>query len=168
MRQLLPHIQHWIWNSGRLGLGNELVAATLLGEPPRDDARELGASGYRPPKFVPPMSGAALRSYEKELAAAQKSPPTRSEEDAGSQASLAWKKALAARLGARLVLVSSPYPKSTTFAPKDDITFLDFSDPNFYPELYVPEHRRDPGHLNVRGAEIYTRIVAKQIADALK
>lgn len=168
VRQFPAHIQHWIWNVGRLGLGNDFIAEALFGEPSRDDVRELGAAGYRPPKTVPPMSGATLRSYEKEVAAVQKSPPQRDEEDDESQAALAWKKALAARLGARLVLIASPYPKTAVFAPKGDTTFLNFSDPNRYPELYRPEHRRDPGHLNVRGSEIYTRLVARQIADALK
>ena len=168
VRQFPAHIQHWIWSSGRLGLGNDLLTATFLGAPPRDDTRELGASGYRPPKAVPPMNGSALRDYEKDLAAVRKNPPQHSTEDYESQAALAWKKQLAEKLGARLVLIASPYPKSKTFAPRDDITFLDFSDPNRYPELYVPEHRRDHGHLNVRGSEIYTRHIARQIAEALK
>lgn len=168
VRQFPAHIQHWIWNSGRLGLGNELISAALFGAPPRDDTRELGASGYRLPKSVPPMSGSTLRSYEKELSAAKKTPPIRSAEDDESQSALAWKKALAEKLGARLVLIASPYPKSKTFAPRDGISFLDFSNPNDYPELYIPEHRRDPGHLNVRGSEIYTRHIARQIAETLK
>ena len=168
LRQFPEHIQHWAWNAGRLGQGNEQLTAMLFGQPPRDDAREVGADGYRTPKAVPPMSGSALRAYEKDVAAALKSPPPRDEEDSESQASLAWKQALAAKLGARLVLVSSPFPRPAVFVPKGDIAFLDFSSPARYPELYAPENRRDPGHLNVRGSEIYTRLIARQIAAALQ
>jgi hypothetical protein len=70
------------------------------------------------------------------------------------------KRALAARYGAELVLVAPPVP-GRTFVPMPggDQVFLDFSDPARFPELFAPEHRQDGGHLNARGAEIYSRLV---------
>ncbi len=170
LRQLPDHLQHWIWNVGRVGQGSEWMADALFGPPQANDEKELGADGYRVPKTVEQMSGSTLRSYEKDLAAELKTPPPMDEEDTESQASLAWKRALAERLGARLVLVSSPFLRPAVFAPKDrdGILFLDYSNPALHPALYSPEHRRDPGHLNVKGSEIYTRLIARQIADALK
>ncbi len=170
LRQFPDHVQHWAWNCGRVGLGNEWVTELLLGPASRNDAKEIGADGYRVPKTGELMGGGSLRAYEKELAAGRSSPPGPDQQDEESQASLAWKKALAVRMGARLVLVSSPFLRPAVFTPYDrtGITFLDYSNPNLYPELYAPENRRDPGHLNVKGSEIYTRLIARQITEALK
>ena len=54
--------------------------------------------------------------------------------------------------------------------PRDisGIIYLNHTDPDQFPELYVSSLRRDHGHLNAQGAEIYTRLVARQIAEALK
>ncbi len=170
LRQFPSHAQHWIWNGVRLGLGNDLLSQWVFGPTPRDDAREVGANGYRPPKSGEQMTGRVLRSYEKQLAAALKMPGLPEAGDAESQAALAWKKTLAQRHGAQLVLLSSPFLRPEIFLPRDreGITFLDYSDPARYPSLYAPENRRDPGHLNVRGSEIYTRLVARQLAAELK
>ena len=56
--------------------------------------------------------------------------------------------------------MAPPVP-GRTFAPLpgEDLVFLDFSDPARFPELFAPEHRQDSGHLNARGAEIYSRLV---------
>ena len=163
------HVRHWVWNVTRLGLGSDMLTRQILGYTPPDPSIEIGENGFRRPACTP-MSDSVLRAYEKDLAAARKEPPCPKEEDAESQSALAWKKGCADRLGAHLVLVASPFPTKSVFAPKDrnGITFLDYSDPNRYPDLYVPENRRDRGHLNVRGAEIYTRIVARQIAEMLR
>jgi hypothetical protein len=170
LRQLPDHVQHWIWNSVRLGQGNEILREQIFGPEPQNDAKEVGDDGYRAPKTGEQMTGGTLRTYQKNLAAALKSPTPQDAEDPESQAAIGWKKALAERMGARLVLVSSPFLRPEIFRPAslDGITFLDYSDPSRYPELYTPENRRDPGHLNVRGSEIYTRLVARQIADSLK
>lgn len=170
LRQLPGHVQHWVWNSVRLGQANEFLRDRIFGEDLRSDAKEVGADGYHAPKTGERMTGGTLRTYEKHLAAVLKSPAPKDSEDPESQAAIGWKKSLAERLGGRLVLVSSPFLRPEIFQPasRDGITFLDYSDPARYPELYAPENRRDPGHLNVRGSEIYTRLVARQIAEALK
>ena len=136
----------------------------------QNDGKEVGSDGYHAPKTGEQMTGGTLRTYQKHLAAALKSPAPADADDPESQAALAWKKSLADRFGARLIVVSSPFLRPEIFRPasREGITFLDYSDPARYPELYAPGNRRDPGHLNVRGSEIYTRLVARQIAEALK
>ena len=168
LRDFPEHIQHWAWNAGRLGQGNEKIVEMLFGAPKIDGTWKIGTDGYNAPKTAELMSGSALRAYGKDVAAVIKSPPLLDYEDVESQVALAWKKALAEKMGARLVLIGSPYARGTVFAPRDRIPFLNYSDPAKYPELYAPENRRDPGHLNVRGSEIYTRLIARQIAEALK
>ena len=166
LRQFPSHAQHWVWNEVRLGLGNDLLSQWVFGPAQRDDAKEIGADGYRPPKSGGQMTGGKLRGYERQLAAALKTPALPDAGDAESQAALAWKKALAGRYGARLVLLSSPFLRPEIFLPgiREGITFLDYSDPARYPSLYAPGNRCDPGHLNVPGSEIYTRLVARQLA----
>ena len=168
LRDFPEHIQHWAWNAGRLGQGNEWIVGMLFGPSKNDGAWKIGTDGYNAPKTAELMRGSALRNYEKDLAVVLKLPPVLDFEEVESQVALLWKKALAERLGARLVLLGSPYVRGTVFAPKDNISFLNYSDPAKYPELFAPENRRDPGHLNVRGSEIYTRLIARQIAEALK
>ena len=66
------------------------------------------------------------------------------------------------------MLVAPPY-LSVPFAPRPElgIAFLDFSDPRRHPELFAPENRADRGHLNARGAAIYSRLLARELLAAL-
>jgi hypothetical protein len=166
IRRALPdlavHAHHWLWNALRLGRGAELLLAELeqggvaagAGTGPRRD----GFVPLRPGK--PPLAGTALERYRSELAEMPAGAQRLSHGDTESQAELRRKRELAARYGAELVLVAPPVP-DRTFAPMPgaDLVFLDFSDPARFPELFAPEHRVDSGHLNARGAEIYSRLV---------
>jgi hypothetical protein len=58
----------------RLGLGNDLLSLWVFGPTQRDDAREVGADGYRPLKSGGQMTGGVLRGDERQLAAALKTP----------------------------------------------------------------------------------------------
>ncbi len=166
LRDFPAHAQHWILNCVRLGQGNAVLSERLFGPIPVDGSKHVGAAGYRPPRNSEQMTGNVLRVYQKHFAAAVKTPARRDTGDSESQAAIDWKKALAARHGGELVLIASPFFRPEIFMPeiRAGIMLLDYSDPERYPNLYAPENRRDPGHLNVRGAEIYTRLVARQIA----
>jgi hypothetical protein len=74
--------------------------------------------------------------------------------------------------GAEPVFVVSPVTESrcgVVEAARQGVipTLLAFNDPDRYPELYRVENRYDNGHLNRRGAEIYTRMVATGLVDSL-
>jgi len=69
-----------------------------------------------------------------------------------------------------MVLILPPDPMAKHFFPTDEsqrAAVLDFSDPNAYPELFDRADRRDPSHLDVRGAELYSRLLARQLAARL-
>ena len=70
--------------------------------------------------------------------------------------------------GARLVLVAPP-TVGPAFAPLPGTghLFLDFSDPERYPELFAVGHRFDRGHLNHAGALLYSRLLARELVRAL-
>lgn len=46
------------------------------------------------------------------------------------------------------------------------VTFI-FDHPTRYPDLYLADHRYDPHHLNASGAELFTVLLADQLAPHL-
>ena len=52
--------------------------------------------------------------------------------------------------------------------PGERVTVLRFDDPNAYPDLYDPANRYDPHHLDLVGAQRFTRHLAEQFADVLE
>jgi hypothetical protein len=73
------------------------------------------------------------------------------------------------RAGARPILLVPPAleARSTLVGlARDELgaDVLVFNDPTRYPNLYDPEYRFDMGHLNARGAEMFTRLVAEEVA----
>lgn len=162
---LAEHARHFAWNATRIGRGAELARERLAPERRAGAAVGPAGDGYAPRRAGPPLDGAELAAYENELAAALRKGPRLVYGDTESQAELLRKRALAERHGGRLVLVAPPVAGSV-FAPQpaSGIAFLDFSDPTLYPELFAPEHRKDAGHLNNRGAELYSRLLARRIA----
>jgi hypothetical protein len=167
------HIQHWAWNAGRIGSGSGMLDAALFARPRRAaalDERDVESDGWRGGVAKKPFTGKELADYEEDLAIARKHRPEADYDNEESQATLRWKRDLALRHGARLVLIATPYPRTKVFTPRDTagIIFLDHTDPDRFPELYQTSLRRDHGHLNPAGAAIYSRLVARQIADALK
>jgi hypothetical protein len=52
--------------------------------------------------------------------------------------------------------------------PPERVTVLRFDDPSAYPDLYDPANRYDPHHLDVIGAQNFTRRLAEQFADVIE
>ena len=71
--------------------------------------------------------------------------------------------------GALPILIASPAADvRQRFAPPDGIDAWIFNDPERFPELFEPSLRFDNYHLNPRGAERFTRLVAARFAEAKK
>lgn len=71
--------------------------------------------------------------------------------------------------GATPVLIASPAADPRHyFAPPAGIDAWIFNDPARYPDLFRPELRYDNYHLNPRGAELLTRLLADRFAETLK
>lgn len=49
------------------------------------------------------------------------------------------------------------------FLSQKDLTIFDFSDSDSYPSLYAIENSNDEVHLNLKGAKIYTRLLAEKL-----
>jgi hypothetical protein len=52
---------------------------------------------------------------------------------------------------------------------RDDVPFVDFGDLKRWPELFVPPNiRYDDAHMNSQGAEIWSKVLADQVAKDFK
>ena len=166
------HVGPWLWNAARVGRGAEILERALAArgrEPSEKSVVGPLGDGFFPREYREPFHGEELESYQRALAAALDEEDSRIHYgDVASQAEIARKVALAERLGARLVLVAPPI-LGPVFAPlpESGALFLDFSDPRRLPELFVPEHRNDGGHLNAAGSVLYTRLLARRLAAAV-
>lgn len=166
---LWRHLDYWFRNVTALGRGHEMLLDLLLQA--KQETDELGADGYDAP---PPRDGISpedLRRFQEAVAELRTKPMRYDRGDPVSRAELEEKRRLIARAGARMILVVPPDPIRSHFLPADESAYgevLDFSDPNEFPELYDPTDRRDSGHFNVRGAEIYTRIIALRVSALLE
>lgn len=173
VRRQLPvirqHLRHWAWNALRLGRGAELFQAALGPGGERLEALGPRGDGYVPHVRARDGIAADARSgYERAVVETPTGAGRLRRGDAESQAELRRKRALAARYAAELILVAPPVT-GPTFAPSPDPSqvFLDLSDPLRYPELFAPANRFDAGHLNARGAEVFSRLLARELGAAL-
>jgi hypothetical protein len=164
------HLRHWAWNASRMGRAPEVVDGMLRHGVPAPGPPPIGPTGdgYDPGRKRPLMLGEERADYERELANAVRDGKADHFGDTASQAELARKREYAAGFGARLVLVAPP-TIGEAFVPLPDrgFLFLDFSDPRRYPELFAVEHRNDRGHLNHTGARLYSRLLARELAQRL-
>jgi hypothetical protein len=174
-KHLRRHAEHWLWNTTRMGRGAEELKQALSSPKDRQRAREreerqLGpdGDGYRPAE-PQSLAGEALASYRAQLAAARERGSGLVYGDRESQAELLRKKALVESHGGRMVLIAPPTTgRQLAPLPESGLLFLDFTDPDQFPELFAPEHRKDSGHLNQEGAVIYSRLLAQRLAAALR
>ena len=85
-------------------------------------------------------------------------------EDSVSQAHFARMAAVVRAHGAQLVVVAPPIASPEVFQPlSKDLVFLDYSDPEKYPQLFDPAVRLDNSHLNREGSKLFSALVAKDL-----
>ena len=52
---------------------------------------------------------------------------------------------------------------------RDDIPFVDFGDPDKWPELFLPpDIRYDNAHMDAKGAVVWSKVLADQFAEAIQ
>ena len=80
-------------------------------------------------------------------------------------------RAVATALGARVIWIVAPTvmdpPDLRDSRIRESENLLRFDDPGRYPELYAVENRTDENHLNLRGARLFTRLLAQRLAELL-
>jgi hypothetical protein len=162
IKDAAPHITMFARNSLNLGL----LASRKPPERERDTPPER-AAGY---SFTPTkMSGAGRERYAAQMAdfALQKDEPP----DPLTQQAFASALARAKRRGCNVVCFIPPTARVghlRVARPPPGETVLAFNDPQKFPQLYEPDFRRDSEHLNDRGAEVFTRLLASDFANLLE
>ena len=159
-----------------LYLQNELSVGALSGlpstltqkrEPPKiEKAESVLLDGYLSEGNPTVVSTEAI-SYVEKLKKLRTKPATPDYGDRASQMLLRRERDLAAKYGAELVLIIPPTLKESKFTPdptlRPTLKLLDFDRPDQFPELFALRNRRDETHLNERGAEILTNLLAQQL-----
>jgi hypothetical protein len=175
----LADVRLWIRNATNFGVGNEIVERAAEALPiwdraalPKkisDDETHLpsGWDGYF--AMSKPMSGEALTVYRKYFAEAQKGPVKRAPELIMRRELSRFQEAMARR-NIQVVFVFPPSlfsgRSSWLDAPPRSL-LLDYHDVARYPQFYTEDVRLDAEHLNARGAEIFSRTLAKDFARTL-
>lgn len=172
------HIGYWVSRNSNLGRGHELLTEWAgVGQSPMlpaaDNAGRL--DGFQPYPQAEPMNAekyaAQIAKYEKELSEMRANPAKWNADDMVSLEELRTKRRFIERTGARMVLVIPPYIGGHLFRPNlaaGVLPVLDFSSYEKYPELFTYEHRADVGNTNMRGSQIYTRLLARELLVSLQ
>jgi hypothetical protein len=167
LREAGPHWAPFFKNFSNLGraslfmdrLAELKVAPDIWGLGDRHDG--FIASG-RPET----MSPAEQVVFDKAAAGAKADPPRTDYGDDWSQRAFESMLSGFEKKGARSVVVDAPTTHGRKFHLRSEATSgritLDFCDPNQYPELYEDRYRLDSDHLNLAGADYFTRLLVKQ------
>lgn len=174
------HVEHFLWRLANLGEGPRIVRALRgAGDPAvmLSDEEWLDNRGYIPLDFgmSPPADGLypRIRQNRKALATAVAALPegNRREvrEGAIALAALRSQQEAAREIGAEILYVLGPgsraKPRQYQLLKAGDLEVLfGYNRPRRYPDLYRPQNRFDPSHLNHRGATLLSRIFARELA----
>jgi len=174
--ELSAHVCQWLIRGTNLSRGSD-VLNRLIRAPGFhfDVGKELGARGdgwYPAPSQLQEMSAKVRAEYDRSYADRLASPATKDRGDFVSQSALERVLAAVTEAGARPVIIIPPTTLERNFYPTEDrepqLTILDYSDVRQNADLFVPEHRRDLGHLNIAGAELFTQDLARRFVELAK
>jgi len=146
------------------GRGFELLEFALG----REETAKPVALGPRCDGYVPvshAISDIEWRELQKNTADRLDHPGKLRRQDAESQRVLLEERRLIESHGGRMLLLGTPTSKRAPLAPNvlSLIPFLDLSNPAEYPRLYERENWADHGHLNAKGAELFTRMLVERL-----
>ncbi len=172
VRFAAAHTRYYLWNSSRAGRGHQLLMRYLECAPAPRPERGMGVrnDGYIP-NDPTPMAGEELRGYLQSMAKLKKLGRQLDPMDSASQAEFRRSAELARQHGAELVIIAPPTTVVEVIEPEhgpgSNVVFLDFSNPEEYPELFDPKVRLNGGHLTEAGCELFTRVVAKKLGEVV-
>lgn len=166
------HAEYWFQNATQTGRGHLAIEEWLLKGGPRAlPLYDLGTrrDGYKPSESPEHMNAQQLAAYHQELEEMRAKPPRKDFADRISQEELRAKQRLIEGAGAKMVLLIPPFTSSRYFHPRPEggALFLDFANPEKFPQLFAPEHHSDSGHVNRAGSEIYTREIVRHLLEHL-
>lgn len=171
--ELSEHAGYWMERNSNIGRGHELLTE-WLGTASSKNKTESGLGrrndGLMPFSVSEVMNAEQGAVYEKELAGMRARSWRGSDGDPVSLEELRVKQRLVERSGGRMVMVIPPFVGDKIFRPSQAAglpPLLDFTNPEKYPELFKAEHRLEISHMNNAGAQIYTRMVVRELLPLL-
>lgn len=159
----------WFRNFTHVGSGLEIVSGAIAHLPPRRK-RPKPKPDRLPPDWDGyfamnrPMAGKTLATYREAMAALQKPAPPRSPDPMMRSEQARFVREMAAK-NIRVVFVEPPSlmaARGSAVHVPSGVPLFAYADMVRYPEFYAEEDRLDTEHLNGRGAEIFSRVLAEE------
>ncbi|HEY3901851.1 MAG TPA: hypothetical protein VGM54_24775 [Chthoniobacter sp.] len=165
------HLQSFVTRGTNLGRGSVLLTSHFRHGKKTTHYDDAGPrhDGWVPAKPLF-MSGKLLDDYERQFAALSGN-PSRHTADPLSEDALRSNIELLRRHGIETILFLPPTLANSQFFPTGSlrgVPVFDFSDIDRYPELYATGNHKDGVHLNLAGAEIFSRELASLFAGQTK
>ncbi len=167
----VEHLSLFIRNVTNQGRGAILTDRFFRRAAPPSAATELGdkMDGWVPVGQRQTMPQAEKVAYEQRVAERLRDPSRPTFADEVSQQELERMIVQIERGGAVPIVVVPPTPVKRKFYPDPrrmhSAILLDFADVARFPELFEADQRLDATHLNTRGAQIFSRLLATRFLD---
>jgi len=159
----MTHLEVWLTKTLNIGRGANLWRARAFGRP-EEDTLGPHKEGFQPTSGDGVMRGDVLKIWREKFAERQQTPGRITPMRPYTQESLDRVLSFVRRCGAQGIVLIAPttgelrgYPDKASKVP-----VFDFCDLQKYAELFVEDVRTDTGHVNVRGADLYTRRVSEE------
>jgi hypothetical protein len=169
--QISGHLRCFAIRESGIGRGAEALQEHLSGTSaakPGADAAIANSEGFSP--ITDPPSRDQIARFESAYAARQTHPSDYRPLPAEAQANLDHMLSLIRAAGAKPVLFHAPVPAEIVYMPDaaSQAPVLDFCDFKKYPELFKVENRQEHAHLNAKGAEIFSKVIAEEWVKAIE
>ena len=162
----LTHLDVWVTKALNIGRGANLWRQKAFGRV-EEDTLGPHEAGFQPTSGDGVMRGDTLKLYRARFAERQQTPGRVTPLRPYTQESLDRVLSFVRRDGAKGIVLIAPttgelrgYPDKSSNVP-----VFDFCDLQKYAELFVEDVRTDIGHVNTRGAELYTRRVSEEFVN---
>ncbi len=176
LRLTFQHLQLWLWRASNFGQGWP-IAAALRGVPLGTDQGEgsytLGEGFQTQDLLTHPEFARNVEDYLAGVAKIEAANETEIDLDALYLGAMERREAAAAARGVEIIALVPPLVGGAPVewrlhaAGKLD-TLFNFNRPERFPELFRPETRFSPDHMNLIGAREFTHLLARAFARHLK
>jgi hypothetical protein len=164
------HFRLFISKSLNLGRGAAALEELMLGKGPKLALLGRDGDGYNAYNDRGGVSGEALTEYLQELKNRQQKPARLSQLKSYHQQCFDDEVKVVRAASAKPIALIGPTTGPLRLRPAESsgVPLIDLCDVEAYPQLFAPDVRIDHAHVNDKGAQIFTRMVAAQFLNIAK
>jgi hypothetical protein len=164
------HFRLFVKKSLNLGRGAAALEDLMLGKGPKPFSLGPGRDGYNPYKDAKTLAGPEVDEYMRVLEKRQRSPAKFSQLKTYHQECFDDEVKLVRAVSAKPIALVGPTTGPLRLRPAESsgVPVIDLCDVHAYPQLYAPDVRIDHAHINDKGADIFSRMVAEQFLNVAK